>query len=98
MGMLAGGDYSRGLERVGITSALELVALFANKTNSIKDELEKVHFLCFKTEIYLIKALTSLKCITEWIISEDQSDKLPKSLSGLRRTIQANNSKLLKVL
>jgi len=42
--MLAGGDYTRGLEQVGMVAALELVSEFADKSANKVDELEKVFF------------------------------------------------------
>lgn len=47
LGMLAGGDYSRGLERIGVVSAVELISDFANKTKSIEQEFDKVFFQYF---------------------------------------------------
>uniref|UniRef100_A0A914HFY4 Sulfhydryl oxidase n=1 Tax=Globodera rostochiensis TaxID=31243 RepID=A0A914HFY4_GLORO len=81
LGMLAGGDYSRGLEQVGIVSALELMSEFVGQASSIGDELER--------------ALFSLKCISQWLLSGWNGYSAPESTRKirLRRVIETNNSK-----
>jgi 5'-3' exonuclease len=44
MGMLAGGDYSRGFEQIGMVAALELVSEFVTSTKQQEyNDLEKVN-------------------------------------------------------
>ncbi|KAL3072571.1 hypothetical protein niasHS_017545 [Heterodera schachtii] len=81
LGMLAGGDYSRGLERIGVVAALELISEFRSQNALIEDEFER--------------ALCSLKCIRNWLLSDRNGRGLAESTRRLRlrRAIESNNSR-----
>ena len=83
IGMLAGGDYTRGLEQVGMVAALELVSEFADKSANKVDELEK--------------AFVSLQRVSAWILSKRSTNSKAAFVESgrrtkLRKTIEANNS------
>ncbi|KAL7074405.1 hypothetical protein ACQ4LE_006763 [Meloidogyne hapla] len=83
LGLLAGGDYSRGLEQVGVVAALELISEFVNNSDDNKSLLDK--------------ALLSLKKISEWILSKRQKNNNSVFVESshricLRKIIEANNS------
>lgn len=65
IGMLSGGDYTKGLTNIGIVTALELIAEFSQFGNKAADEKyvnvfiqQKIYFIiltyCSKFEIRII--------------------------------------------
>ncbi|VDN58627.1 unnamed protein product [Dracunculus medinensis] len=78
IGMLSGGDYTKGLTNIGIVTALELIAEFSQFGNKAADE-KYVNFLSFT---YYIKAFNLLKRISDWIINENVDKDMMEHADG----------------
>ncbi|KAI1730269.1 UDP-glucoronosyl and UDP-glucosyl transferase domain-containing protein [Ditylenchus destructor] len=86
IGMLSGGDYTKGFEQVGVVSALELIAEFSKSNKAANNGLkEEVHNL-------LIKIREWLHSKHEFLASNRNTNFIEsKKRIRLRRIIEAHN-------